>query len=88
MVIAMKNGLLNNKFGDKFWYKDDKYHREDGPAVEWVNGSKEWWINGQLHREDGPAAESNNGEKYWYLNGERIYSQEEFERLIKLKAFW
>jgi len=30
-------------------------HREDGPAVEWYNGSKEWYKNAKLHREDGPA---------------------------------
>ena len=23
------------------------YHREDGPAVERVDGSKEWWLNGE-----------------------------------------
>jgi hypothetical protein len=31
--------------------KDGKYHREDGPAVEWANGSKEWWLNGTSHTE-------------------------------------
>ena len=20
-------------------------HREDGPAVEYINGTKEWWLN-------------------------------------------
>ena len=44
-----------------------KLHREDGPAVEWSDGSKEWWFNGKLHREDGPAIEDNNGNKTWYL---------------------
>lgn len=32
-----------------------KFHREDGPAREWINGSAEWWNNDQLHRIDGPA---------------------------------
>jgi len=32
--------------GDTFWYRDDVLHREDGPAVEWVNGTKEWWYKG------------------------------------------
>lgn len=32
-------------------------HREDGPAVEYADGSKYWYQNGELHREDGPAIE-------------------------------
>ncbi len=43
-----------------------------------------------LHREDGPALEYPNGLKSWYLNGKRINcsSQEEFEKFLKLQAFW
>jgi len=44
-------------------------HREDGPAVEYNDGTKEWWLNGQLHREDGPAIEYYDGIKEWWLNG-------------------
>ena len=33
--------------GNKRWYSNDKLHREDGPAIEGVNGHKEWWINGK-----------------------------------------
>jgi len=51
--------------------KDGKYHREDGPAVEYTNGDKFWYINGKRHREDGPAAEFDEGDKFWFLNGER-----------------
>ena len=32
------------------WYKDAEHsirHRENGPAVEYANGSKEWYINGK-----------------------------------------
>jgi len=52
-----------------FYYKNGKFHREDGPAVENVNGDKYWYLNGKHHREDGPAVENVNGDKYWYLNG-------------------
>jgi hypothetical protein len=45
------------------------FHREDGPAVEWPNGTKRWYLNGKLHREGGPAVEDANGTKFWYLNG-------------------
>ena len=51
------------------WYLNDKRHREDGPAIEWADGSKEWYLNGKRHREDGPAVEHANGTKEWWLNG-------------------
>jgi hypothetical protein len=46
-----------------------RFHREDGPAIEWNNGDKEWWLDGFLHREDGPAIERPNGYESWHLNG-------------------
>ena len=33
--------------GDKRWYLNGNYHREDGPAVEYPNGYKEWYLNGK-----------------------------------------
>ena len=65
--------------GTKKWYLNDKLHREDGPAVEWVEGDKFWYLNGKRHREDGPAIEYSNGDKFWFLNDE-IYREEEFNR--------
>ena len=67
-----------------------KRHRIDGPAIEYANGNKYWFLNGKRHREDGPACEYVNGDKSWWYHGKYIdcKSQEEFERLLKLKAFW
>ena len=31
--------------GDKFWYLNGKWHREDGPAIEHASGGKEWYLN-------------------------------------------
>jgi len=31
--------------GDKRWYLNGERHREDGPAVELVDGSKEWYLD-------------------------------------------
>ena len=56
-------------YGNKRWFLNGKYHRENGPAVEWANGNKFWCLNGLLHRENGPAIEYSNGYKAWYLNG-------------------
>ena len=58
--------------GDKHWFLDGKYHRTDGPAVEYADGSKIWYLNDKLHRIDGPAIEWANGTKFWYLDGKRL----------------
>lgn len=79
-----------NDDGDLFWYKGNLFHRDDGPTIEWADGSKEWHKDGKLHREDGPAVELANGYDLWFYEGNQVdcLSQEEFIRIIKLKAFW
>jgi len=79
-----------NFFGDKLWFLNGKLHREDGPATEYTTGSKFWFLHGQRHRIDGPAIEYANGDKSWWYYGEYVDcgSQEEFEKLIKLKWLW
>ena len=86
----MKDGLNIGLDGAKYWHKMNKLHREDGPAIEDSDGNKEWWVNGVLHRIDGPAIIYSEGYKEWHFRGLKIdcSTQEEFERLIKLKAFW
>jgi len=92
MVIKNFNRpVCKNTFaGNKCWYLNNDLHREDGPAVEWANGDKSWYFHSKLHRLDGPAIEYANGSKSWWYHGERINcsSQEEFERLIRLKVLW
>lgn len=44
----------------KQYFLNGKLHREDGPAIEYVNGDLRWYLNGNRHREDGPAIESTN----------------------------
>lgn len=61
MNIENRKQIWRNKAG--------KLHREDGPAVEWVDGTKEWWFYGQCHRFDGPAIECANGDKVWWMYG-------------------
>jgi hypothetical protein len=68
-----------NSNGSKFYYNDKAmniFHREDGPAIEWRDGSKSWYLNGKLHREDGPAYEGADGHKEWWLNAARFREQE------------
>jgi len=76
--------------GTKRWFQQGKFHRDDGPSIEYNNGDKFWYQHDQLHREDGPAVEYTNGYQEWWIKGEQLKfsSQEEFERYMKLKAFW
>ena len=61
--------------GAKQWFLNGKYHREDGPAVEYASEYKEWWLNGKRHREDGPAFECASGIKEWFLNDEEVHPE-------------
>jgi hypothetical protein len=61
--------FIIDSFGNKYWYKNGKLHREGGAAIEWSNGIREWYKNGKLHRIDGPALEWNNGSKACYIDG-------------------
>jgi hypothetical protein len=61
----------------------------DGFTID-INGNKYWRLNDQWHREDGPAVDHFSGYQAWYYHGTRVQcnSQEEFVRMLKLKAFW
>ena len=54
-----------------FYYFNEMYHREDGPAIQKYIGSEEWYLFGKRHRIDGPAIEHDNGTKEWYDHGKR-----------------
>lgn len=74
--------------GTKAWWQNDKLHRLDGPAIEyvdgpasrWVNICKSWYQNGKRHRLDGPAVECYDGAKSWYIEGEHLTEQEFLSR--------
>ena len=60
-----------DKSGHKVWRNlEGQYHRTDGPAIEFLDGTKYWYVNGKLHRLDGPAVEYSDGDKWWYVNDE------------------
>ena len=58
---------------ETLFYKnsDGKYHREDGPAIIWKNGTQEWFLHGKRHRTDGPAIVYADGTEAWYLHDKR-----------------
>ena len=79
--------LEKNIWGTKLWRnKSGKFHRLDGPAIEYTDGRKEWWENGKLHREDGPAILYKNGGKSWFLNDILYRSKEEYFNSLSDKA--
>ena len=43
--MTVKNGLYATKYGARYWYKNGNLHRDDGPAVEWVDGGLWWYYN-------------------------------------------
>jgi hypothetical protein len=36
--------------GNQYWYRNDMYHRDDGPALIYQDGTQKWYLNGQLIR--------------------------------------
>ena len=88
----MNYDIKIDKFGNKFYYVNKKMHREDGPAVEYIDGYKAWYVNGKRHREDGPAIEFPNGDKSWWLNdiyyGENDeFTSESWQKFVKTIIF-
>jgi hypothetical protein len=44
-------------------------HRDEGPAIEWADGTRQWYRDGKRHREDGPAIEHPDRTMEWYRDG-------------------
>jgi hypothetical protein len=49
-------GIVEDSDGENFisivlfrYFKNGKYHREDGPTIEWVDGTKFWYLDGNLY---------------------------------------
>lgn len=83
-----KNG--KHEYLDSYrYFKNNKLHREDGPAIEWNDGDRWWFYNGLKHREDGPAISLFTGYKEYWYHGVKIdvSSDDEFKRVIKMKVF-
>ena len=46
------NGLALELSSSKHWYLYGELHREDGPAIEWADGSTTWYLNGKEYSEE------------------------------------
>lgn len=72
MKDDQKPKLTIHLSGNQDWTIGDRvYHREDGPAIEYSDGTKVWRFNGKHHRTDGPAVEDCDGNKIWWIDGKR-----------------
>ncbi len=59
------------KLPDRTEYRlNGDLHREDGPAVEYINGDVLYYMNGKRHRLGNPAIERTSGYKAYFMNGE------------------
>jgi uncharacterized protein YxjI len=66
-----------------FYHSDKKMtklHREDGPAVEMVDGSKAWWLNGEYFTKKEHALRTRKI-KTIEINGKK-FTIEELNELI------
>ena len=79
---ALKYRIVVNEYGTMYYNGAGQLHRDDGPAVEWANGSKMWYQNGIRHRTDGPAIEWADGRKEWWINGTQM-TEDEFNQAVK-----
>ena len=78
-----KSKMEIDQYGTKIWISSNgDFHREDGPAVKYINGYKAWHLYGKRHRKNGPAIEYSNGDKFWYLN-DRLYKIQYNNKIIK-----
>jgi hypothetical protein len=94
------NGLMHREdgpavewpAGNRYWWQHGLLHRDGGPACERLEGDGpyEWFRHGKRHREDGPAVIFPDGRKEWWLHNKKIEcsTQQQFERLMNLRAFW
>ena len=55
--------------GGQYWMVDGKYHREDGPAIIWADGTQVWCADGKYHRAAGPSIIWADGTQVWCANG-------------------
>ncbi len=55
------------------WCKHGEYHRDNGPAIIYSDGSREWYWRGMRHRNeyDMPAIICADGTQRWYRYGKR-----------------
>ena len=89
--VELENGeyYIEEKNHKTYYDFQNRKHRVGGPSFSNSYGGEDWYLHGKRHRVGGPAAEYESGIKEWWYNGQKIdcKTNEEFLRLIKMKAF-
>jgi hypothetical protein len=96
MVIRLYpdlNRLEISKLGCRTYCKEYQESRLNNKPSFISDYYIEYKVNSKWHRIDGPARiwlNSDGFNEQWWINNKQIHcsSQEEFERLIKLKILW
>ena len=52
-LYELTSGKFVRNNGDIEYYQNGRFHRENGPAVEYVNGYKAWYKNGEYRSSRG-----------------------------------
>ena len=86
MTVKVEHEFYSDGTVDKVWKnKNGKYHREDGPALEYSNGVRIWYKNNRWHREDGPACIYSDGKFEYYLFNKSFSKEEYLVEIEKIK---
>jgi hypothetical protein len=73
--------------GSRYYYNArGRLHRENGPAIEWPDGTKFWYQCGLLHRADGPAMIQPDGSCEWWINGTE-YNECDYNQQLKTQGY-
>ena len=84
ILIPITVWVISGSKTNKIWYRDGKFHREGGPAIQ-KNGTKKWYRNGRLHRgDDKPAIIQKDGTKRWYRDG-KLHRDDDKPAIIQKK---
>ncbi len=68
-MIPSISGFLSDGTYYQCWRKNNRHHRDGGPAIIYGDGTQKWYQNGMYHRDDGPAIIYAGGRREWYCNG-------------------
>lgn len=70
------------------WYKDGKFHREEGPAIVGDNKIEQWFINDLRHRLGGFAVvyhHFNNLNNIYYIHGDYVAHEDYWKDPLVIK---
>ena len=60
----------------KSWFCNNQFHRANGPAINYRDGSQYWYRYNQMHRTNGPAVIFTNGYVEYWVNDQQVTEYE------------